>query len=307
MSTATDVVRLRLDISYDGTDFSGWAVQPGRRTGAGVLTDALRTLLRQDPRLVVAGRTDAGVHATGQVAHVDVALDRLAGLTPRHLTGDDGFGPTDAPVLSTAVDVRDMSAQALAAACLGLERRLAGLLPLDVRVRSARPAAPGFDARFSAVSRSYSYRIGTADWGVEPADRRFVLALRRPLDAEAMARSAVALIGLHDFAAYCKPREGATTIRDLRRLDVRKVGDEVAVDVTADAFCHSMVRSLVGALIAVGQHRGDPDAPAALLAAGRRTADIHVAPAHGLTLVGVAYPADTELARRAEQTRALRG
>ena len=307
MSTATDVVRLRLDISYDGTDFSGWAVQPGRRTGAGVLTDALRTLLRQDPRLVVAGRTDAGVHATGQVAHVDVALERLAGLTPRHLTGDDGFGPTDAPVLSTAVDVRDMSAQALAAACLGLERRLAGLIPLDVRVRSARPAAPGFDARFSAVSRSYSYRIGTAGWGVEPADRRFVLALRRPLDAEAMARSAVALIGLHDFAAYCKPREGATTIRDLRRLDVRKVGDEVVVDVTADAFCHSMVRSLVGALIAVGQHRGDPDAPAALLAAGRRTADIHVAPAHGLTLVGVAYPADTELARRAEQTRALRG
>jgi len=307
VSTATDVVRLRLDISYDGTDFSGWAVQPGRRTGAGVLTDALRTLLRQDPRLVVAGRTDAGVHATGQVAHVDVALERLAGLTPRHLTGDDGFGPTDAPVQSTAVDVRDMSGQALAAACLGLERRLAGLIPLDVRVRSARPAAPGFDARFSAVSRSYSYRIGTADWGVEPADRRFVLALRRPLDAEAMARSAVALIGLHDFAAYCKPREGATTIRDLRRLDVRKVGDEVLVDVTADAFCHSMVRSLVGALIAVGQHRGDPDAPAALLAAGRRTADIHVAPAHGLTLVGVAYPADTELARRAEQTRALRG
>jgi tRNA pseudouridine38-40 synthase len=306
VSTATDVVRLRLDISYDGTDFSGWAVQPGRRTGAGVLTDALRTLLRQDPRLVVAGRTDAGVHATGQVAHVDVALERLAGLTPRHLTGDDGFGPTDAPVQSTAVDVRDMSGQALAAACLGLERRLAGLIPLDVRVRSARPAAPGFDARFSAVSRSYSYRIGTADWGVEPADRRFVLALRRPLDAEAMARSAVALIGLHDFAAYCKPREGATTIRDLRRLDVRKVGDEVLVDVTADAFCHSMVRSLVGALIAVGQHRGDPDAPAALLAAGRRTADIHVAPAHGLTLVGVAYPADTELARRAEQTRALR-
>ena len=307
MSTATDVVRLRLDISYDGTDFSGWAVQPGRRTGAGVLTDALRTLLRQDPRLVVAGRTDAGVHATGQVAHVDVANDRLAGLTPRHLTGDDGFGPTDAPVQSTAVDVRDMSGQALAAACLGLERRLAGLIPLDVRVRSARPAAPGFDARFSAVSRSYSYRIGTAGWGVEPADRRFVLALRRPLDAEAMARSAVALIGLHDFAAYCKPREGATTIRDLRRLDVRKVGDEVLVDVTADAFCHSMVRSLVGALIAVGQHRGDPDAPAALLAAGRRTADIHVAPAHGLTLVAVAYPADTELARRAEQTRALRG
>ncbi len=316
MSGAADTVRLRLDISYDGTDFSGWAVQPGRRTVAGVLTDALRTLVRQDPRLVVAGRTDAGVHAIGQVAQVDVAVDRLAGLTPRHLTNVDMSSRTDGldgtrqaapnPVLSTAADSRGLPDSGLLAGCVGLERRLAGLLPLDVRVRSARLAASGFDARFSAVSRSYSYRIGTADWGVEPADRTFVLALRRPLDAEAMARSAVALIGLHDFAAYCKPREGATTIRDLQRLDVRKVGDDVLVDVTADAFCHSMVRSLVGALIAVGQHRGGPVAPAALLAAGRRTADIHVAPAHGLTLVAVAYPADSELARRAEQTRALR-
>ena len=302
MSSAADAVRVRLDISYEGTDFSGWAVQPGRRTVAGVLTDALRTLVRQDPRLVVAGRTDAGVHGSGQVAHVDVAVDRLAGLTPRHLTNVDGSSRTYRPDGTT----HDPPNPVLLAGCVGLERRLAGLLPLDVRVRSARPAPHGFDARFSAVSRSYSYRIGTADWGVEPADRRFVLALRRPLDAGAMARSAAALIGLHDFAAYCKPREGTTTIRDLQRLDVREVGDEVLVDVTADAFCHSMVRSLVGALIAVGQHRGDPDAPAALLAAGRRTADIHVVPAHGLTLVTVAYPADADLARRAEQTRALR-
>ena len=311
MSTATDVVRLRLDISYDGTDFSGWAVQPGRRTGAGVLTDALRTLLRQDPRLVVAGRTDAGVHATGQVAHVDVALERLAGLTPRHLTGDDGFGPTDAPVLSTAVDVRDMSGQALAAACLGLERRLAGLIPLDVRVRSARPAAPGFDARFSAVSRSYSYRIGTADWGVEPADRRFVLALRRPLDAEAMARSAVALIGLHDFAAYCKPRPGATTIRTLQRFDWQRPTDGpdaglVVASVSADAFCHSMVRTLVGASLAVGEGRRTPAWMAKLLADRQRDAAAHVAPAHGLTLEAVDYPPDDELAARAIITRARR-
>jgi len=317
VSSVRDDVRLRLDISYDGTDFSGWAVQPGRRTVAGVLTDALRTLLHQDPRLVVAGRTDAGVHATGQVAHLDVPVDRLVALTPRHLRADGRSGPHDAGdgtesdpsnrLVPAGDDSRGgMLRSPLASACPGLARRLAGLLPLDVRVRSVVLAAPGFDARFSAVSRSYSYRIGTGDWGVEPADRRFVLALQRPLDAEAMSRSAAALIGLHDFAAYCKPREGATTIRDLQRLDVREVGDEVVVDVTADAFCHSMVRSLVGALIAVGQHRGDPDAPAALLAAGRRTADIHVAPAHGLTLVTVAYPPDADLARRAEQTRALR-
>ena len=316
MSSTTDAVRLRLDISYEGTDFSGWAVQSARRTVAGVLTEALRMLLRQEPRLVVAGRTDAGVHATGQVAQVDVAVDRLMALIPRHLSKDDGRNSSDAlsgtncvtqnPVPATGGDSRGLPGSGLLAACLGLERRLAGLLPLDVRVRSARPAAPGFDARFSAVSRGYAYRIGTADWGVEPAERRFVLALRRPLDIDAMAKAAAALIGLHDFAAYCKPREGATTIRDLQRLDVRQIGAEVTVDVTADAFCHSMVRSLVGALIGVGQHRGDPDAPAALLAAGRRTADIHVAPAHGLTLVTVAYPADADLARRAEQTRALR-
>jgi tRNA pseudouridine38-40 synthase len=318
VSTTTDDVRLRLDISYDGTDFSGWAVQPGRRTVAGVLTEALRTLVRLEPRLVVAGRTDAGVHATGQVAHLDVGVDRLVALTPRHLRaadrrsgpphtceGADG-DPPNRPVPAGDGSSGGMRRESLASACLGLERRLAGLLPLDVRVRSVVLAAPGFDARFSAVSRSYCYRIGTADWGVEPANRRFVLALQRPLDAEAMSRSAAALIGLHDFAAYCKRREGATTIRDLQRLDVRQVGDEVVVDVTADAFCHSMVRSLVGALIAVGQHRGDPDAPAALLAAARRTVDIHVAPAHGLTLVTVGYPTDTELARRAEQTRALR-
>jgi len=282
-----------------------------------VLTDALRTLLHQDPRLVVAGRTDAGVHATGQVAHLDVPVDRLVALTPRHLRADARSGRHDAGdgsksdppnrLVPAGDDPRGgMLRSPLASACLGLERRLAGLLPLDVRVRSVVLPAPGFDARFSAVSRGYCYRIGTADWGVEPANRRFVLALQRPLDAEAMSRSAAALIGLHDFAAYCKRREGATTIRDLQRLDVRQVGDEVVVDVTADAFCHSMVRSLVGALIAVGQHRGDPDAPAALLAAGRRTADARVAPAHGLTLVTVAYPPDADMARRAEQTRALR-
>ncbi len=337
--TDVDVVRLRLDISYDGTDFSGWAIQPGRRTVAGVLGDALTTVLCHAPRLVVAGRTDAGVHATGQVAHLDVVIDRLRALTPRHLATphravvpgdrrpDSSADPPDIePAVQETSDrlsrfgdrppngsgdvpnLRDGTTPGagLLEACTGLRRRLAGILPLDVRVRSALPAPEGFDARFSALSRSYAYRIGTADWGVEPADRRFVLALRRPLDAAAMARSAAALIGLHDFAAYCKPREGATTIRDLQRLAVREVGDEVVVDVTADAFCHTMVRSLVGALIAVGQHRGDPDAPATLLAAGNRTADIHVAPAHGLCLVAVDYPPEDQLGERTRTTMAVR-
>ena len=284
MSTAP--VRLRLDLSYDGTDFSGWAVQPARRTVAGVLGEALRTLLRAPVPLVVAGRTDAGVHALGQVAHVDVDPAGLAALAPR---GSDL--PTDA------------------AALVGLSRRLAGLLPDDVRVRGIVVAATGFDARFAALRRHYVYRVGTAQWGVSPMDRAHVLALRRPLDVDVMRRAAAALLGLHDFAAFCRPREGATTIRELQRLDVERAGpagDEVQIRVSADAFCHSMVRALVGALVAVGQGRAEVGMPAAVLTAGVRTAAVHVAPAHGLTLLAVDYPPDADLATRAGATRATR-
>ena len=195
----------------------------------------------------------------------------------------------------------------LTAASNGLLRRLAGVLPPDVRVRAVAPAAPGFDARFSALRRHYRYRIGTAEWGVEPADRAFVLARRRPLDAEAMTLAASALIGLRDFAAFCRPREGASTVRDLQALSVRRVGDEVQIDVTADAFCHSMVRALVGSLISVGELRVPVGRPAALQAAGERSAEIHVAAAHGLTLLAVDYPPVAELAARAKITRAHRG
>src|SRR6478736_47298 len=281
--------RLRLDISYDGTDFAGWAPQPDRRTVAGELTGALTTILRTPVRLVAAGRTDAGVHATGQVAHLDVARDTLRTLTPRDRAGQpDSADPT-------------------AAGRLGLLRRLSGVLPPDVRVRAVAPAAPGFDARFSALRRHYRYRIGTAEWGVEPADRAFVLARRRPLDAEAMALAASALIGLRDFAAFCRPREGASTVRHLQELSVRRFGDEVQIDVTADAFCHSMVRALVGSLISVGELRVPVGRPAALQAAGERSAEIHVAAAHGLTLLAVDYPPVAELAARAKITRAHRG
>ncbi len=288
-----DLVRLRLDISYDGTDFSGWAIQPDRRTVAGELTQALTMLLRQPVQLVVAGRTDAGVHAQGQVAHLDVELGALRALTPRSLAAaDDGAART------------------------GLVRRLAGVLPPDVRVRSVTTAPEGFDARFSALRRHYRYRIGTADWGVEPRDRRYVFARRRALDTDAMARAGAALIGLHDFAAFCRPREGASTTRELQTLTVTgstRPGDgttshpgEVWIDVVADAFCHSMVRALVGSLLAVGEGREPVEQPAATLAAGLRTSAIHVAPAHGLTLLAVEYPPDAELALRAELTRARR-
>jgi len=285
-------VRLRLDLSYDGTDFSGWAAQPGRRTVAGCLADALTVLFRRQIPLVVAGRTDAGVHATGQVAHIDVPRENLVALAPRAGTGNETTG-------------RYALEDDLAGGRIGLLRRLAGLLPSDVRVRAVGNVPEGFDARFSALGRHYRYRIGTAAWGVEPLLRRDVLAHRRPLDVEAMSRAAAALIGLHDFAAFCKPRAGATTIRELQGLSVRKEHDLVVFDVRADAFCHSMVRSLVGSLIAVGEHRIPIDGPATLLARGTR-AGVHIAPAHGLTLVAVDYPADEELADRAAATRSIR-
>ncbi len=286
----SEQVRLRLDLSYDGTDFSGWAAQPGRRTVAGCLADALAVLFRQAVLPVVAGRTDAGVHATGQVAHIDVPKVALISLAPRLRNGHESEVPPDE----------------FAGGRYGLLRRLAGLLPPDIRVRSVTLAPAGFDARFSALRRAYRYRIGTAEWGSEPLRRRDVVDRRRTLDVDAMARAAAALVGLHDFAAFCKPREGATTIRELQSLHVRRFGDEVVVDVEADAFCHSMVRSLVGSLIAVGEGQTPVGRPAALLAARRRSSGIHVAPAAGLTLVRVDYPPDADLAARASTTRMTR-
>lgn len=289
MDQQSETIRLRLDISYDGTDFSGWAAQPDRRTVAGCLLTALGVLFRGEVPMVVAGRTDAGVHAAGQVAHIDVGRDSLIGLAPR--AGSGAAAPPADPV---------------AGGRLGLLRRLAGLLPADVRVRRIDCAAEGFDARFSALRRHYRYRIGTAEWGVAPPDRRFVFALRRPLDVDAMSGAARELLGLHDFAAFCKPRDGATTIRELQALRVRQTTDEVVIEAQADAFCHSMVRSLVGSLIAVGERQVDIGRPAQLLAGASRAAGIHVAPASGLTLVAVDYPADGELADRAAATRATR-
>jgi tRNA pseudouridine38-40 synthase len=259
-------VRVRFDVAYDGTDFSGWALQPDRRTVQGVLEAALCTLLRlPSVPLTVAGRTDAGVHASGQVAHAE--LTEL---------------PED------------------------LLRRLAAVLPADLRVRAVREVPAEFDARFAALWRRYAYRITDARWGADPLRRSQVLAWPRRLDVDAMAAAAQPLLGLRDFAAFCKRRDGATTTRNLQQLDVSRDGDEVTCTVVADAFCHSMVRSLVGALLAVGEGRRPVDWPASPLNLGRRADDVPVAPAHGLTLVEVGYPPTAELAARAELTRARR-
>ena len=277
-------LRVRLDLSYDGTDFAGWATQPGLRTVQGTLEAALGTVLRcPPPRLTVAGRTDAGVHARGQVAHLDLP-DEVFGAVRGRL----GLDPGPA-----------------------LVRRLEGVLPPDVVVHRAAPAADGFDARFSALRRRYAYRIADDAALADPLRRHHVVRHRRPLDAGAMARAAAGLVGRHDFAAFCRARPDATTIRTLEVLDVARPDDGpdaglVVATVVADAFCHSMVRSLVGALLAVGEGRRDPTWPAGLLVGRERGGAAYVAPAHGLTLEEVAYPPDGELAARAAATRARR-
>ena len=265
---------MRLDLAYDGTAFSGWARQRDRRSVQGVLEDALAVLVRGPvgdaaPRLTVAGRTDAGVHARGQVAHVD--------LPPA--TADDPL----------------------------LLRRLNGLLPDDVHVHGVRRAPAGFDARFSALARTYRYRVADGPEAVDPLRRTDTLAWPRRLDLAAMRAACPGLLGEHDFAAYCRRRPDATTVRALLALDWERDGDGVLVlTVKADAFCHSMVRSLVGALLAVGEGRRAPQWPAALLSSTTRSSEVAVAPPHGLTLVQVDYPPDEGLMARQEVTRAMR-
>ena len=268
-----DVVRLRLDVSYDGTDFSGWAAQPDRRTVAGVLSEALGRLVGPSIPLglTVAGRTDAGVHATGQVCHID------------------------------------LPAAAYVALEASLVRRLAALMPPDARVRAVTRVPATFDARFSATFRRYEYRVSDAPWGPEPLRRHDTLGWVRPLDLDRLRAAAAGLIGVHDFAAYCKRKEHATTVRAITRLDWRRAADGVAVaTVEADAFCQAMVRGLVGAMLTVGDGRRDPDWPAGLLSLRERSSEVTVAPAHGLTLVAVGYPAESQYAQRADTTRRLR-
>ncbi|CAH0128641.1 tRNA pseudouridine(38-40) synthase TruA [Microbacterium sp. Bi128] len=275
-------MRIRLDISYDGTHFRGWARQPGLRTVQGAIEDALTRILGGEPRLVVAGRTDAGVHASGQVAHLDLDVDQLARLPRRRRDGDE----TDA-----------------VAALAGRVRGVLGAYP-DVTVRRTSVAPEGFDARFSAVWRRYSYRIADLSTGYDPLDRARTTSVKAHLDVEAMDAAARSLIGLHDFAAYCKAREEATTIRTLLEFDWHRASDgAVTANVRADAFCHSMVRALVGACVAVGEGRIGVDRVLDIRDAGARTPDTKVLAARGLVLAEVGYPADELLASRAEQTR----
>ncbi len=268
---APGMVRVRLDLAYDGAGFSGWARQKGgRRTVQEELEEALRVVTRSPERyeLTVAGRTDAGVHARGQVAHVDLPEEVWAEQHDKLL------------------------------------RRLAGRLPQDVRVWRVAAAPEHFNARFSAVWRRYAYRVSDHPGGVDPLRRGHVLWHNWPLDLDAMNEAAAGLLGEHDFAAFCKKREGATTIRTLRRLEWERHPDGVLeATVQADAFCHNMVRSLVGAMLFVGDGHRPPGWASEVLAARVRDSAVHVVRPHGLTLEEVGYPSAELLAARNREAR----
>ncbi|MDF3291029.1 MULTISPECIES: tRNA pseudouridine(38-40) synthase TruA [Streptomyces] len=267
---APGFVRVRLDLAYHGAEFSGWARQRSRRTVQGELESAITTVLRlpEPVELTVAGRTDAGVHARGQVAHVDLPEEVWARESGKLL------------------------------------RRLAGRLPHDVRVWRVGEAPAGFNARFSAIWRRYAYRVGDHPGGVDPLLRGHVLWHDRPVDVNLMNEAATLLLGEHDFAAYCKKREGATTIRRLLELHWERTADGLAVaTVRADAFCHNMVRALVGAMLLVGDGHRPVGFPGEVLAGRVRHSAVNVVRPHGLTLEEVGYPADELLAERAAEAR----
>ena len=267
-------MRVRLDLAYDGSAFSGWAKQPERRTVEGTVDDALWKVLRLDglPGLTVAGRTDAGVHARGQVAHVDVPAAAWAEHHERLLY------------------------------------RLRSVLPDDVQVAAIQLAPEGFDARFGANSRRYTYRMSDDPTGVAPLRRHDTVWHRRPLDLSAMSDAAIVLLGEHDFAAFCKRRDGASTVRTLLSFSwTRRADGVLEASVVADAFCHNMVRSLVGACVVVGETKQLPSWVVDVLALGERSSAVPVMPPHGLTLEEVTYPPDDELAVRAVESRRFRG
>jgi tRNA pseudouridine38-40 synthase len=279
-------LRIRLDLGYDGGPFSGWAIQPGRTTVQGALEEALALLLRRPIRVTVAGRTDAGVHARGQVVHLDLTTGEWSGLRR---------GADVEPNVALLRRLR------------GALNRVLGDLGGAVEVHNAVVAPPGFDARFSALWRRYSYRIadGTLQW--DPLLRTTTLWHKAPLDLERMNAAAQPLLGLQDFLAFCKPREGATTVRELQRFEFNRGTDGILLaTVQADAFCHNMVRSLVGAALLVGEGREGTSWLQERLHARIRDARSKLAPAHPLVLEEVRYPSDEALHQRAHQTRALR-
>lgn len=301
-----ETTRLRLDLAYDGTDFSGWATQPGLRTVQGEIEQAIATLLRVDvseARLTVGGRTDAGVHARGQVAHIDVSEEQFVNWSASQRQHGGAARPADADADATA-DAAASEADRI------MTRRLNGVLRRgapDIAIHGVTQAASGFDARFSALRRRYEYRIRSENARRDPLTARFTAEVPRALNLATMQRVSADLLGLQDFTTFCKARDGATAVRELLAFDWRETEDGAyAARIEADAFCHSMVRALVGSVVAVGHGRIGEGELLELRDARERTSRFTVMPAHGLSLEEIGYPSDEGLAARAEQTRARR-
>ena len=271
--------RLRIDFGYDGTDFFGWSKQPELRTIQGEFIKAFTLIFGEDENdfgLRVAGRTDAGVHAVGCVLHADLSEAQLKRLGRNDSMEDIAY-------------------------------KLNGLLPLDIRINKVSIAPEGFDARFSAINRRYRYRLADQLAAKNPLESRFTLETYGKLDTNAMNEAGQVLLGLHDFASFCKPREGATTIRELQEITVKRVANGVVeIEIQADAFCHNMVRSIVGALIGVGQGKADATKIKELLEKTNREGSFKVVSPHGLQLLAIGYPADELLAHQAREARNIR-
>ena len=263
------LTRYRATVAYDGKDFRGWGAQPDQRTVQGEIEPAIAQVLRLPTMSVqCAGRTDAGVHARGQVIHFDL---------PGRLT----IAPND------------------------LAYKINSILPDDVAIQEVQETTPDFDARFAALSRSYVYLIYQGNPNPLLRDRAYRSWL--PLDVEAMHEASQELLGLHDFAGFCRKREGGTTIRTLLRFDWSKTDEGlIRADVQADAFCHSMVRGLVGALLSIGEGKRDKEWLVGYLEQRERSSGLFIAPAHALTLDSVEYPDESEFASRIEQTLNMR-
>lgn len=270
--------RYRIDFGYDGTDFAGFAKQPGLRTVQSELVKGLEVIFGKDNKdfaMRVAGRTDAGVHAQHQVVHVDLSPTQIKRI---------GRNPDVASRVNTA-------------------------LPQDVRLFSFEKAPAGFDARYSAIFRRYRYKIADHASFLDPLLVRYVLKLKVDLDLKLMRLAAKEMVGLHDFGAFCKPRAGATTIRNLRYIRItrnRKEGNLVEIELKGDAFCHNMVRSLTGALVAVARGRASAQDVKDRLVSANRVGSFKVLGGKGLSLIEVGYPKDSRLAEQAEKARKLR-
>jgi tRNA pseudouridine38-40 synthase len=272
-------LRIRLDLAYDGTNFSGWSKQPDRRTIQSELESALQLLTRVPAETIVAGRTDAGVHATGQVVHVDIP--------------DMENGPY---AKKAEWNLQD------------LPYRLNRILDEDVRIVDASIAPVGFHARFSALRRHYEYKILDGNRSILPLRRFDVAPWYRGLNIDLMNQSSDLLLGEHDFAAFCKYRFGSTTIRTLEKFSWRRNEEGYLIaKIVADAFCYSMVRNLVGAVVCVADGRFPTQGVKDVLGNRQRISDSLVFPSRGLTLIQVDYPSDDQLLARIDTTLRRRG